>query len=115
MKRELGTVTKVVSDLWTAHKLGEPLPPAAVALRRYWLYLAISQELEWRMVHVCSIYDPDRDMRVTWARQFLEVREGLRPKVDPDIEACAAALIDPTPLPLSGKDLAAGMQFQPLT
>jgi hypothetical protein len=108
MKRELGSVTSFVADLWQIRTSGLHIPTAKVHALRCQLFRAISQEMQWRIDESACPYDADDDVRVTWARQFLHHQEDSRRAIDPATEACAEALIDRSPRPLSHKDLASG-------
>lgn len=106
--KELGSVTNMVTELWTIHQSGLPVPTPVVHQLRCRLFRAISQEMQWRIDHSACPYDADDDVRVTWARQFLHWQEDRRSPIDSSVEACAEALISRHPRTPSGKDRAAG-------
>jgi len=108
MKRELGTVTTFVTDLWAIAASGLHLPAEKVNALRCQLYRSISQEMQWRIDENVCAYDADYDTRVTWARQFLHSQEDSRRTIDPATAACAEFLISSTPRIPSHKERAAG-------
>lgn len=52
-------------------------------------------------------YNPMCDHRFIWGYQWIDVADGIRQTVDPDVDLCCKLSLDPNPI-LSGKDLAAG-------
>ena len=74
------------------------------------LYVAVLEEIRLKAGYGLD-YNPAADHRVSWANQLLEVADGTRRAIDPNLNATAHFLLDPPPQ-LSGKDRAAG-EHQP--
>ena len=99
----------LLTDWWASC----PVQPTNVAFWREQLYAAILEEIRIK-AGISVTYNPASDLRVAWANQVLEVKEGTRPKIDSNIRASAWFLLAAAPT-LCGKDLAAGEKPQTLT
>lgn len=86
--------------------------PGRLAVRsmREELYSACLEEIRQKAAENRS-YDPGSDCRVTWASHWLEVAEGSRRQIDPNIESIASLLFAPCP-EFCGKDFAAGSHLE---
>ena len=104
-------VANFAHSLWDASSCGQRrLQPLATAEWRGRMWRAVAAEIDFEIAKRNHAYDPDRDWRISWARQLLEWSEGLIPSVDPAVRDIAESLISPSPPHApSFKELAAGL------
>jgi hypothetical protein len=98
-------IHEVVSDLWRRAEIAQPPPHLQVPSVRERLYSAAAEEIR-KSLQACTVYDPAGDFRFRWAVQFLEVADGSRRHIDPDITTLATMFFTPAPPP-SFKHIAA--------
>jgi len=89
----------------------QKLDPMSIRER---IYRAAADELAYKS-NLGLSYDPVCDARFTWLLQWAEVLEGIRRRIDRDIDACMRFLFMPVDHLLTGKDYASGERREPLT
>jgi hypothetical protein len=88
--------------LWRSCRLPGPLEASACRAR---LFEAATREIAAKGDNGIS-YDPLHDIRFKWAAQWIEVAEGERKTVDPEVDMLCRFAMEPAPL--TRKHAAAG-------